>query len=99
MQNVAHIMVMYLMMDLAKMAICNAELFHQETVDEIEMVKEAVERDKKEDASSEPEVEAGLRKTTAKPQGDDRFTQINKAAKCLQDLLGDPSSLRLSRVR
>ena len=39
----------------------------------------------KEDSSSEPEVGAGLRETTAKPQGDDRFTQINKAAKCLQD--------------
>ena len=38
-----------------------------------------------EDSSNEPEVEAGLQKTTAKPQGDDRFTQITKAAQCLRD--------------
>ena len=38
-----------------------------------------------EDSTSEPEVEAALQKTNAKPQGGDRFTQINKAAKCLQD--------------
>ena len=51
---------------------------------ELDMTHNVLEQ-QTENSSSEPEVEVALQKTNAKPQGGDRFTQINKAAKCLQD--------------